>query len=302
MRTWGSTWGSAIIRYFAPKYPSFMSLGAFRLKRVALVPVVLALASVSFLSCGYSSSSYYKAPSGLTTGVLASQSVASPTALPGLLIVNGANDTLGRGGIRAGSAPGVMAISSDRKTLLSFYSVSKSVEVVNDTTETAAGSLQLPGPTTSMAVLATSFAYAAVPGAILNGSAPGAVVVMNVGAGGIAATIGVPNAQTLVASPDGTQLLVFSGDSDAVTIFYPLLVNTGNPVTVTVPGFDRPVSGIFSADGSTAYILNCGAQSAGTQASVHILDFTTSPPSAGALVPVNGATVGFLAGSTLYVA
>jgi len=195
-----------------------------------------------------------------------------------------------------------MAISPDRKTVLSFDSVSNSVEVVNDTTETAAGSLQLPGPTTSMAVLATSFAYAAVPGAILNGSAPGAVVVMNVGAGGIAATIGVPNAQTLVASPDGTQLLVFSGDSDSVTIFYPLLVNTSVPVTVTVPGFDRPVSGIFSADGSTAYILNCGAQCAGTQASVQILDFTTSPPSAGALVPVNGATVGFLAGSTLYVA
>ena len=279
-----------------------MPLGASGLKRVALVSVALVLASMSFLSCGYSNSSYYKPPSGLTTRVLASQSVASPTALPGLLIVNGANDTLGRGGVSAGSSPGLMAISPDRKTVLSFDSVSNSVEVVNDTTETAAGSLQLPGPTTSMAVLATSFAYAAVPGAILNGSAPGAVVVMNVGAGGIAATIGVPNAQTLVASPDGTQLLVFSGDSDAVTIFYPLLVNTGNPVTVTVPGFDRPVSGIFSADGSTAYILNCGAQCAGTQASVQILDFTTSPPSAGALVPVNGATVGFLAGSTLYVA
>ena len=39
----------------------------------------------------------------------------------------------------------------------------------------------------------------------------------------------------------------------------PLLVNTGNPVTVTVPGFDRPVYGSLAADGSTAYILNCGA-------------------------------------------
>src|SRR5260370_8040451 len=150
MRTWGSTWGSAIIRYFAPKYPFFMPLGAFRLKRVALVPVVLVLASMSFLSCGYSSSSYYKPPSGLTTRVLASQSVASPTALPGLLIVNGANDTLGRGGISAGSSPGLMAISPDRKTVLSFDSVSNSVEVVNDTTEPAARRLQLPRPTTSI--------------------------------------------------------------------------------------------------------------------------------------------------------
>jgi len=232
------------------------------LKRVALVSVVSVLARMSFLSCGYSNSSYYKPPSGLTTRVLASQSVSSPTALPGLLIVNGANDTLGRGGISAGSSPGLMAISPDRKTVLSFDSVSNNVEVVNDTTETAAGSLQLPGPTTSMAVLATSFAYAAVPGAILNGSAPGAVVVMNLNAGGITATIGVPKAQTVIASPDGTQILVFSNDSDALTVVYPLLVNTGSPVTATVTGFDRPVYGVFSSDGSTAYILNCGPECA----------------------------------------
>jgi hypothetical protein len=277
-----------------------MLLGASRLKRVALVPVVLILASLSFLSCGGYSSSTYKPPSGLTTRVLASQNVSSPTAQPGLILVNGANDTLARGGVGAGLSPGLMAISPDRTTLLAFDSVSNGVVVVNAKTETSTGALQLPGPTTSMIALATGFGYAAVPGAIVNGSPTGAVVVMNLTAGGITATISVPNAQTLVASPDGTQLLVFSGDSDSVTIFSPLLVNTGVPVTV--PGFDRPVYGVFSADGSIAYILNCGAECKGVQASVQILDFTTSPPSAGALVPVNGATVGFLSGTTLYVA
>jgi hypothetical protein len=219
------------------------------------------------------------------------------------LIVNGANDTLGRGGISAGSSPGLMAISPDRKTVLSFDSVSNNVEVVNDTTETAAGSIQLPGPTTSMAVLATSFAYAAVPGAILNGSAPGAVVVMNLNAGGITATIGVPKAQTVIASPDGTQILVFSNDSDALTVVYPLLVNTGSPVTATVTGFDRPVYGVFSSDGSTAYILNCGPECAsGTaSASVQTLDMATLTL-VGTPVPVDGATVGWLTGSTLFVA
>src|SRR5258706_15049027 len=183
MRTWGSTWGSAIIRYFAPKYPFFMPLGAFRLKRVALVAVVLVLASMSFLSCGYSSSSYYKPPSGLTTRVLASQSVSSPTALPGLLIVNGANDTVGRGGISAGSSPCLIALSPDRKTLLSFDSVSNGVEVVNARTETAIGSVQLAGPTTSMLALATGFGYAAVPTDFITGTTQGVVAVMNVTSG-----------------------------------------------------------------------------------------------------------------------
>jgi hypothetical protein len=183
--------------------------------------------------------------------------------------------------------------------------VSNGVAVINARTETSTGAIQLAGPTTSMVALASGFGYAAVPAAIVNGSPTGGVEVMNLTGGGIIATISVPNAQTVVASPDGTQLLVFSGDSQVshvVTILYPLLVNTGNPVTATVSGFDSPVYGVFSADGSTAYILNCGAQCGGTQASVQILDLTTTPPIAGALVPVNGATIGFLAGSTLYVA
>ena len=72
-----------------------MLLGAFRLKRVTLVLVVLMLCSASFLSCGYSAS-YYKPPSGLTTRVFASQRVASPSAGPALIIINGSNDTLPR--------------------------------------------------------------------------------------------------------------------------------------------------------------------------------------------------------------
>jgi len=80
----------------------------------------------------------------------------------------------------------------------------------------------------------------------------------------------------------------------------PLLVNTGNQVTTTVTGFDSPVYGVFSADGSTAYILNCGAECLGTQASVQTLDMATL--AVGAPIPVNGATVGFLSGSNLYVA
>jgi hypothetical protein len=240
-----------------------------------------------------------KPPSGLTERVLASQSAASPTASPALVIIDGQFDTLGRGAISAGTSPSLMAISPERATLLSFDQVTNKVDVINTTKESLTGSVQLPGPTTSMAVPDSTTAYAAVPVAPLTGSPPGAVVEMNLASGGIAATIGVPNAQTVIANSNGSQLLAFSNDSDSVTMVSPLLLNTGSPLTTSVPGFDRPVYGFFS--GSNAYILNCGAECGGTQASVQILNLGTSPPSAGAALPVDAATIGYLVGTTLYV-
>jgi hypothetical protein len=280
-------------------------------KTLALLPALFAVTSFSLVSCGGGGPTIAKPPSRVTARVLASQSAASPTASPGLILIDGQIDSLLRAApIAAGSSPGLMAISPDRTTLLAFDSVSNSAEVVSTPTEAQTGSIPLGGSTTSMVVLNTGFGYAAVPAASFTGPGsppPGAVVAMNLGAaGGIVATISVPNAQTVVSSPDGTQILVFSGESQishALTIVYPLLVNTNNPLdTVTVSGFDSPVYGVFSADGSTAYILNCGAQCGGTQASVQILNLSTTPPTVGAVIPVNGATVGFLSGSTLYVA
>jgi hypothetical protein len=272
------------------------------LKRVPIFAVILALISVSFLACGYSSS-YYKPPSGLATRVFASQSISSPTSGAGLVIINGANDSLARAsGIRTGSSPGLMAISPERSTLLVFDSGANSVQVVNTKTETLTGAIQLAGPTTSMVAPTSSFGYVAVPRAVLNGSPPGAIEVLNLTIGGVASTLSVPNAQTVVASPSGTQLLVFSSDSDSVTIVSPFSLNTGNPVTTTVSGFDRPVNAVFGSDG-TAYILNCGPEcgSASASASVQILNLGTTP-SAGASVAVDGATVALISGSTLYVA
>jgi hypothetical protein len=266
------------------------------LKKSALLPALLVVASFSFVSCGGSSTP-------LTTRVLASQSVASPTAAPGLVLIDGENDTLVRGGVSAGNSPGLMAISSNRTILLAFDSATNNVEVVSAARASLAGAIPLAGPTTSMIALTDGSGYAAVPTAPLTGLAPGAVEVMNLQIGGIAATISVPGAQTVVSSPDGTHLLVFSNDSNAVTVMYPLLVNTGVPVTATVPGFDRPTYGVFSADGSTAYILNCGPECAGGtgSASVQVLDMN-SLTLVGAPVAVDGATIGWLSGSTLYVA
>jgi hypothetical protein len=269
------------------------------LKKSALLYAVLVIALLGLVSCS-AGAHITKPPSGLTERVLASQSASSASAASGLIIVNGFNDTVGRGGISAGSSPTFMETSPERATLLAFDSLTNRVEVVSTTKETLTGSIQLPGPTTSIAVPQSGVGFAAVPTAPLNGSSPGAVVEMNLTSGSVMATISVPNAQTVISNSSTSQLLVFSNDSDAVTIVSPFQLYSGIPTTVSVPGFDRPVYGFFN--GSSAYILNCGAECGGSQASVQILNLATTPPTAGALVPVDGATIGFLSGSTLYVA
>src|ERR1700722_6274615 len=293
---------SAIIPCFAHKSIVFLQLGARRLKKTALLSAALTAASFALGSCN-SGPKLTLPPSKLTTRVFASQSVSGPGARSGLVIIDSFNDTLPQAPeIAAGTSPGLMAISPERSTVLVFDSATNSVDVVNSNKETLTGTIQLAGPTTSMVALGNGFGYAAVPGAVLNGFAPGAVTVMNMASGGITATISVPNAQTVVASPDGTTLLVLSSDSDAVTIVSPLSLNTGVPLTTTVPGFDRPVYAVFGGDG-TPYILNCGPQcgSSSASASVQVLNLGATP-SAGTSVAVDAATIGFASGSTLYVA
>jgi hypothetical protein len=271
------------------------------LKRTSLLFGVFAIA-LGLVSCN-KAPNIIKPPSGLTTRAFASQSVSSLSSAGGLVIIDASTDLLPRSSqISAGTSPGLMAISPERTTVLAFDSATNSVEVINSKTEALSGSILLAGPTTSMVALATGFGYAAVPTAVLNGSAPGAIEVLNLTGGGVSATINVPNAQTVVASPDGTQLLVFSSDSDSVTIVSPFSVNTTSPLTTTVSGFDRPVNAVFGSNG-TAYILNCGPEcgSSSASASVQVLNFGTTP-SAGASVPVDGATIAMISGVTLYVA
>jgi hypothetical protein len=305
--------GSAIIHHFAFKSPFFMSLGAFGLKRRILVLIVLMVGlgtALSLISCGGYEAGYLP-PSRLTNRVLASQGVTSTFSFGGLRVINGQNDTLPRvAEMSAGSNPALMAISPTRGVVAVFDGSSNSVYGINTVTEAGLGRVQLPGPTTSMVVpTASPIGYAAVPTATVNGYAfTGAVDVMNLTAGAISSTIGVTHAQTVVANGDGTQLLVFSNDSDSVTVLFPgnavppvdtsCFNNPPNAVCTIVTGFDRPVNAVVN--GTTAYILNCGAECGGIQASVQTLDLSTL--AVGTPTPVNGATIGFLSGSQLYVA
>ncbi|HEY6763259.1 MAG TPA: hypothetical protein VI386_00685 [Candidatus Sulfotelmatobacter sp.] len=275
---------------------------------------VLFSGSLFFISCG-KGTSLKLPPSKLSTRVMVSQSTTTTTALGGLFIIDAKKDKLASAPeIQAGSSPGMMAISPNRATLLVYDSTSKAVQVINTTTESTTGSIALPGNATSIILPATtSIGYAAVPTAANNlWSVPGAIEELNLTNGGVDTAIGVPGVQTVVSNNNGAQLLAFSpflspSVSNQVRVISPLVavppVDQGcetapNSVCTAVGGFDQPVTAVFS--GNTVYVLNCGAECGGAQASVQALDLATL--TAGPPLPVDAATYAFLSGTTLYIA
>jgi hypothetical protein len=288
-----------------------MPLGACRLKKHLLALAIALGASLCLISCN-KGPSIKKPPSGSLTRVVASQGVTATTAFGGLVLINGWLDTLLRAReLSAGIEPGLMAMSPDRSQLVAFDAGTNNVYAISTATETAIGQVQLPGPTYSMAVpTASPFGYAAVPTASVNGfSFVGAVEVMNL-LGAITTSIAVTNAQTIVSNVGGTELLVFSNDSDVMTVLYPsnavppvdtscLPGSQNSSVCVSITGFSRPVYAVIN--GSTAYVLNCGLQCGGTQpASVAVFDMNGLAITS--TIPVDAATWAFLSNSTLYVA
>ncbi len=282
-------------------------------RSVALIVVCLWL-GLNLISCGGSSTKPRN--SGLPERVLASQGVTSGATFGGLVFVNGKNDTLAPlGELPAGTSPGLMAISPTRNIVgvVDSSQVTNTVYAISTVSESPIGHVQLQGPTTSFVIpSAVPTGYAAVPTASITGHPfTGAVDVMNFAGGGISTVIAVPNAQTVVANSSGSQLLVFSSNSNSLSDYITVLtpgnavppvdtscLSAPNGVCTIVHGFDQPVYAVI--DGSTAYVLNCGPECNGTQASVSVFDLGTLTITQ--TIPVDGATWVFLSGSTLYVA
>lgn len=284
-----------------------MSLGACGLKkRILVVSLVLAVSAV-LVSCG--AAPVKAPPSGLLYRVLASQDVTSAAAFGGLIIVNAESDILTRAReVSAGESPTLMAISPQRNLVGAFDWASNTVYGISTANESNVGKVQLQGETWSFVIpTANPIGYAAVPSATVPGySFVGALDVLNFSTSSITTTIPVPSAETVVSNANGDELLVFSNDSNSVTVVSPSVavppvdtscLTNSPPVCTVIPGFDRPVYAIVN--GTTAYIFNCGAECGGTQASIQTLDLGTL--AVGTPIPVNGATFGLLAGTNLYV-
>ena len=248
--------------------------------------------------------------SGLPNRVLASQSVSSTVAFPGLVIVDAFYDVLPRiQNISAGNSPGLMAISPGRNVVAAFDASANTVWGINTGTEADFGNgVRMLGPTQNMIVPTENpIAFAAVPSASPTGySFQGAVEMVNVSTGQLT-TIAVPSAQNVVANSTASQLLVFSNDSNSMAVISPsaaappvdtsCYTNPPNAVCTFVTGFDRPVFAVVN--GNTAYILNCGPECGGVQASVMIFDIPSLTITQ--TIPVDAATWALLNGTTLYV-
>jgi hypothetical protein len=202
-----------------------------------------------------------------------------------------------------------MALAPNLQSTLVYSQIGNTVTVVDNAKETVAAvagsttpvpAITLPGLTESIAVspFATA-AYVAVPTAPVFGQNPGAVQVLNLQNGSTTASIPIPGARFVICSPDGNHLLVFSDNSDIVTVITTVLIGTNTDPRSYITGFDRPVWGIFTSN-SSAFVMNCGAQCGGKAAGVSVLNVGAS--SASSTTPVSAATYGLLNNSTLYVA
>lgn len=282
------------------------------MKRTLSSFFVFILLATGLVSCGGSS----KPPtaSGLTYRAFVSNPLNPTfggTVFPGLNIVDATKDVLSAFDVDLSgttSSAGFMVGSPKRDRTVVFsptsdVSQSNTLAIVDNAKENASGTVTLPGPTESMFVASDDTTlFAAVPTAPVTGQAAGAVLAINMSSNSVTATIPIAGAHFVVPTPTGNEILALSDTANTVTVIAPSLVSTGNPLTPVTGPFDKPVWAIFSSDGSTAYVLNCGQQCGGTAAGIAVVDMTQTPPAVTSTVPVAAATYGILIGGNLYVA
>jgi hypothetical protein len=297
-----------------------MLLGVPGLKRAGIVVTGVLLTNLVLVSCGGNNNSSSSSSSGSTSGVkfraLISQDVSAGAAAAGFIVVNADKDTqitritgsLGASPVN----PTMMVLSNNRQMTLAVDISGQTVQLVNNKGESLTGNpVNVQGATESLAIsVDATKAYAAVPNVAIPQGAPGGIVVMDLTLAQPAVTVKVPvpSAHYVVQNGDGSKLLVFSDNSNSVTIVSPFNILPGLQnsiclarVCTTIPGFDRPVFGFFSSDNTQAWILNCGPECGGTQASVQVLDMVNGMVGPPTPIP-GGATVGFIKNQTLYVA
>jgi hypothetical protein len=276
--------------------------------RKLLLAVCLLFVCLGALSCGGSSSSSTTKTSGITFRVFVTNSVSAATAA-GVYIVNGQNDVHppSLAPISAGNTPGMMVVTPNLANTVVFSgnntaSSDNQLTVISNGTESATGHLALPGYTQSIVISPDSSTALA--------------------SSGVTGQVPVPSVQYLAINNDGSRLLAMtdvlstlgpacSNQTPAyLFIVTPSSINIDQCPVIPVAGFDHPVEAFFSSDDTTAYVVNCGAECGGTQASIQQLNMTTG--ALGAYGPVCvpdaagntqcAASVGLVNGSTLYLA
>jgi|SRR6266849_926096 hypothetical protein len=276
-----------------------MLFGVPGLKRALILLSFLLPVSLLFLSCGSSPSSRGGGGSGLKFRAFISN------VLAGVQIIDAEKDVRAPvQAISAGATPGLMVVTPNRVQTLVFSKSDNKLTLISNAGESTSAQITLPGFTESFVVSPDSLtAYIAVPTAPVVAQSPGAIEVLNMNTGAITAELDVPAVRYLALGHSGNRLLAFSDNSNSVAV---ISFGTGNPTVTFLAGFDRPVTAFFSGDDNTAYVVNCGLECGGTQASVQTLDLATN--TAGAPVGVCdanalcAASFAVVDGTTMYLA
>lgn len=236
-----------------------------------------------------------------TTSGFPQRAFVSNSGAGSLQIIDSIHDILDFAtSISAGSGAGLMAVAPNRKFTLVFGTVGNSISVVNNAQESQTTSISLPSWTESMAISPdSSLGYVAMPAAQVLAKPAGIVDVLDLVNNRVKDILDIPQAHWLAVNHSGNRVLVFSDNSDSVTVINPSQIGKGAFLN-TVTGFDRPVGAVFSDDDSIAYVLNCGAECGGTNAGITVLNMNTN--TTGATVGLAGATSAMLINGNLYVA
>lgn len=274
------------------------------LKKFSICFLVLLLASVC-LSCGSSTPSSNSQTSRLTYRALVTNNVSAGNLAAGVYIIDAAKDVNpGRPPISAGNSPSMMVLTPNLADTLVFSGNGTQfsdniLTIINNASESAVNQLNLRGRTESVVVSPdSSSVYIALPNATVIGQPPGIVEAVALSTG-VTGQAEVPAVHYLAMDNLGDRLFGFSDNSDSIALITPSQIGIGTSVTY-VGGFDRPVAAFFSSDNITAYIVNCGAECGGVQASVQQFNLTTNV--VGAALPLPAATVALVNNSTMYVA
>ena len=266
-------------------------------------------------SCGGSSSSGTHT-SGLTYRAFLTNSVGSASGPAGVYLVNAQTDVRPLPApppISVGTIPGMMVVTPNRARTLVFSGdgtqfSQNQFTIINNAKEAVDSAVLLPGFTESIVVSPDgSTAYAALPTAQVVGQSPGLVQAISLSGAALTGQVDVPSVHYLSIDNSGNRILGFSDNSDSVAVITPSNIGIGNAVTA-VGGFDRPVAAFFSSDDSIAYVLNCGAECGGQQASVQQLNLTDNKPGSKVALCTSGAnpqcagSVALVNSSTMYVA
>ena len=292
------------------------------MKRALILFFSVLPATLILLSCGASTPSTSGGGSGLKYRAFLTNAVSAGSESAGVYMVNAATDVRANvAPLSAGNTPGMMVLTPNRGMTLIFSGTGtqftdNQFTVINNTSESAAGHLILPGPTESFVVSPDGSAtYVAVPTAQVIGQSPGVVKAISLNTGAFTGEVDVPSVHYLSIDHSGNRILGFSDNSDSVAVITPSNIGIANAVSYLV-GFDRPVAAFFSSDDNTVFVVNCGAECGGTQASVQKVDLTqvqcaltggVCPAVPACIVDANHVTqcagsVAWVSGSTMYLA